>query len=49
MKKINRLKNFIEHLVNDVNLSIVSSFLDWFMDKLELHFLKPAPDFKFSK
>jgi len=49
MKKINRLKNFIEHLVNDVNLSIISSFLDWFMDKLELHFLKPAPDLVFEK
>ncbi len=37
--KLNKLWNLIEKIWNDINLSIISWFLDWFYEKLEINFL----------
>ncbi len=37
-KKLNKIWNYIEKIKNDINLAIISDFLDWFLEKLEIHF-----------
>jgi len=44
--KINKLKDYASRIKDNVNLSIVLSFLDWFLRKMEIHFEKEiAQDF----
>ena len=36
--KINKIQDFIEKIKNDITLPIISDFLEWFFEKLNLHF-----------
>ena len=47
--KLNRIRNLIEEIKNDINLSIISDFLEWFYEKLDLNFNWTTPKLKFKK
>jgi hypothetical protein len=36
--KLNKISNLIEKIKNDINLPIISDFLEWFYEKLDLNF-----------
>ncbi len=36
--KLNKIKNLVEKIKNDITLPLISDFLDWFLEKLEIHF-----------
>ncbi|MDP2395971.1 MAG: hypothetical protein Q8S84_03570 [bacterium] len=36
--KLNRILNLIENIKNDINLPIISDFLEWFFEKIDIHF-----------
>ncbi len=38
--KLNKIWNFIDTIKNDINLPIISDFLEWFYEKLDIHFNK---------
>lgn len=40
IEKLNKLQNIIEKIKNDITFPIISDFLDWFNEKLNLHFIK---------
>lgn len=48
-RKINRLKNLVESLKNDINDQFISHFLMWFHQKINIHFNKKTPDLKIKK
>ena len=39
-KKLNKLENLVNKIKNDITLPILLAFLDWFYDKLNIHFNK---------
>ncbi len=45
--KLNKILNLIENIKNDVNLTIISDFLDWFYEKLDIHINNKIPNIKF--
>ena len=47
--KLNRINNLIERVKNDINLPIIYDFLEWFLEKLDIHFNKNTPDLKLNK
>ena len=47
--KLNKIQNFIEKIKNDITLPIISEFLEWFLEKLNIHFNKETPKIKFNK
>ncbi len=42
-KKLNKLQNLINKIKNDITIPILWDFLDWFYDKLNIHFNKDTP------
>ena len=42
-RKLYKLESLIEKIKNDITLPILSDFLDWFYEKLNLHFNKSTP------
>lgn len=48
-KKLNKLQNLINKIKNDITIPILWDFLDWFYDKLNIHFNKERPDLKLNK
>ena len=46
--KLNKIWNLIKKIKNDINLSIILDFLDWFLIKLNIHF-KEKINNKFPK
>jgi len=48
-KKLNKLQNLIEKIKNDINIPILSEFLNWFYEKLDIHFNKNTPSLSISK
>jgi len=38
--KLNKIQNLIEKIKNDITLPLISNFLDWFLEKLDIHFNK---------
>ena len=48
-KKLNSILNLIEEIKSDLNLNIISEFLDWFYQKLELHFNINTKKSKYNK
>jgi len=48
-KKINRLQNLVNQIKNDITIPILSDFLNWFYDKLNIHFNKKTPNLKYQK
>ena len=47
--KLNKIWNLIDKIKNDINLPIISDFLEWFYDKIELNFNKKTPKLIFNK
>ncbi|MDD2870748.1 MAG: type II toxin-antitoxin system PemK/MazF family toxin [Candidatus Gracilibacteria bacterium] len=47
--KLNRINNLIERVKNDINLPIISDFLEWFFEKLDIHFNKNISNLKLNK
>ena len=47
--KLNRIQNLIEKIKNDITLPLISDFLDWFLEKLDIHFNKNTPSLKLNK
>ncbi|MDP2090596.1 MAG: type II toxin-antitoxin system PemK/MazF family toxin [Candidatus Gracilibacteria bacterium] len=47
--KLNRILNLIENIKNDINLPIITEFLEWFLEKIDIHFNKNTPDLKLNK
>jgi len=47
--KLNKIWNLIDKIKNDINLPIISDFLEWFYDKIELNFNWNLPELKFKK
>ena len=47
--KIEKIKKFILKNNNDINIPIFSDFLEWFYEKLNLHFFWIKPRIKFKK
>lgn len=47
--KLNKLQNLIESIKSDINLPIISDFLEWFLEKLNINFNKNTPDLKLNK
>jgi len=48
-KKLNKIWNLINKIKNDITIPILSDFLDWFYNKLNIHFNKQRPDLKLNK
>lgn len=42
--KIDNLLNLINKIKNDINLPIISEFLEWFYEKINIHFSKKTPN-----
>ncbi len=49
IKKLNKIWNLIENIKNDINLPIISDFLDWFYEKLNINFNKNYLNLKLNK
>ena len=47
--KLNKIWNLIDKIKNDINLSIISDFLEWFYEKINLNFIKGRPDLVLNK
>jgi mRNA-degrading endonuclease toxin of MazEF toxin-antitoxin module len=47
--KLNKIWNLIDKIKTEINLSIISDFLEWFYEKLNLNFSKKEPDLKLNK
>jgi len=47
--KLNKIQNLVEKIKNDITLPLISDFLDWFLEKLEIHFNKESPNLKLNK
>ena len=47
--KLNKIWNLIDKIKNDINLSIISDFLEWFYEKIILNFNKKEPKNIFKK
>lgn len=47
--KLNKILNLIESLKNDINLPIISDFLEWFYEKININFNKINPNLKLNK
>ncbi|MBT3726638.1 hypothetical protein HOG21_02845 [bacterium] len=47
--KLNKILNLIEQIKTDINLSIISDFLEWFHEKIKLNFIKKTPISKINK
>jgi len=47
--KIDNLSHLINKIKNDINLPIISEFLEWFYEKINIHFNKKSPDLKLNK
>lgn len=47
--KLNKILNLIESIKNDINLPIISDFLEWFYEKLNINFNKNKLDLKLNK
>lgn len=47
--KLNKIWNLIDSIKNDINLPIVSDFLEWFYEKINLNFSKETPKLSLSK
>jgi len=48
-KKINKFSALIKEIQNDINLFIISDFLDWFYKKININFNWKTPNLKFKK
>jgi mRNA-degrading endonuclease toxin of MazEF toxin-antitoxin module len=42
--KLNKIWNLIDKIKDDINLPIISDFLEWFLQKLEINFIKKTPN-----
>ena len=47
--KLNKIWNLIDSIKNDITLPIISDFLEWFYEKINLHFNKNNPNIEISK
>jgi len=47
--KLNKLSNLIQKIKSDINIPILSDFLDWFYDKIMLNFISTLPNLKINK
>ena len=47
--KLNKIWNLIEQIKDNINLPIISDFLEWFYEKLYLNFYKNIPLLNLSK
>ena len=47
--KLNKIWNLIDKIKNDINLPIISDFLEWFYEKLNINFNKKNPNIKLQK
>ncbi len=47
--KLNKIWNLIDKIKDDINLPIISDFLEWFYDKIEMNFEKNDLNLKLSK
>ena len=47
--KLNKIWNLIDKIKNDINLNIISDFLEWFYEKIILNFNKKDIDLKVNK
>jgi len=47
--KLNKIWNLIDKIKNDITLPIVSDFLEWFYEKLDLNFNKKNPNLELQK
>jgi len=47
--KLNKILNLIDKVKTDINLPIISDFLDWFYEIIEINFDKKIPDLKLNK
>jgi len=48
-EKINHIKKISEKYSNDITISLVSDFLNWFIEKLNLNFNSKSPNLKYKK
>ena len=50
MKKLKEFEQLIKnYLQNEIYLPIISDFLEWFWEKIKIHFNKNTPNLKFQK
>ncbi len=47
--KLNKIRNLIEEIKNDITTESISHFLNWFYEKLNIHFKKNTPNIKIKK
>jgi mRNA-degrading endonuclease toxin of MazEF toxin-antitoxin module len=47
--KVEKINVFLEKIKNDINESLIWDFLDWFYEKLNLHFITENNDFYVQK
>lgn len=47
--KLNKIWNLIDSIKNEISLPIISDFLEWSYEKLELNFLKKSPHLVVNK
>jgi len=47
--KLNKIWNLIDKIKNDINLPIISDFLEWFYEIIEINFNKKIPSLKLNK
>ena len=47
--KLSKIQDFLEKIKNDITIPLISDFLDWFLEKLEIHFNKKTPSLKYKK
>jgi hypothetical protein len=43
--KLNKIEKFIDKIKNSINIPLISDFLEWFYEKLELNFNKKYSHF----
>jgi len=48
-KHLNKIEDFLVRIIDDINSPVILDLLDWFYDKLEIHFKKRTPDLKLKK
>ncbi|EKD29981.1 MAG: hypothetical protein ACD_78C00197G0016 [uncultured bacterium (gcode 4)] len=48
-KELEKISKLIENIKNDINIEFIPHFLNWFYQKLDLHFNKNTPDLKINK
>jgi len=47
--KLNKIGNLIDKIKSDLSAPVLSEFLEWFYEKLDINFNKKTPDLKFKK